>query len=198
MTGRAPSRPGLRLQPPGPAARRPGPRGHRPAGTARGPARRRPAAAPRDRDRGFLPAARRRQEEGTLTLFTAIVAIALLAAVAFTVDAGQKLAAAAQARGLAAEAARAGAGQVSAAAAYAGGGPFTLSPQAAVQAAQAYLSRAGHSGSVTVTGPATIQVTVTVTAPAFPGLPGITGIRAEGTAAATLTQGVTAPQGTAP
>lgn len=136
------------------------------------------------------------RDEGTLTLFTAIIAIALLAAVAFTVDAGEKLQAGLRARALAEEAARAGAGEINAAAAYNGSGPLAVSPGLAVQAAGQYLSRAGHTGTVIVTGNTTVQVTVTVTEPAaFTSVIGISAVSATETATATLTQGVTGPQG---
>lgn len=138
---------------------------------------------------------RRPRDEGTLTLFTAIVAIALLAVVAFVVDAGEKLQAGQQARSLAQEAARAGADEVNTSAAYAGG-PLTVSPAQAVAAAEQYLSQSGHTGTVIVTGNTTVQVTVTVTDPAaFTAILGISTVSATETATATLTQGVTGPQG---
>jgi len=137
---------------------------------------------------------RRPADEGTLTLFAAIVAIALLAVIAFVVDAGEKLQAGQQARGLAEEAARAAAGQVNASAAYAGAGPLAISPARAVAAAEQYLSQSRHAGTVIVTGNATVQVTVTVSTPApFTAILGISTVSATETATATLTQGVTGP-----
>jgi Flp pilus assembly protein TadG len=137
----------------------------------------------------------RRRDDGTLTLFTAIAAIGLLAALGFVVDAGQKLQAGQQARALAEEAARAGAGQVNRSAAYASGGQFVIDPAAAVTAAQAYLSRSGHTGAVTVTGDHTIQVTVTVSEPAvFTTIIGISHLSQTQTATANLVQGITGPQ----
>jgi Flp pilus assembly protein TadG len=136
---------------------------------------------------------RRPRDEGTLTLFTAIVAIALLAVVAFVLDAGAKLQAGQQARGLAEEAARAGADAVNTSAS---SGPLTVSPGQAIAAAQQYLSQAGHSGRVIVTGTTTVQVTVTVSSPApLTAILGIGSVSATETATATLTQGVTGPQG---
>jgi Flp pilus assembly protein TadG len=135
-----------------------------------------------------------RRDEGSLTLFTAIVAVALLLAAAFVADAGIKLDAAQQARGLAEQAARAGAGQVNQSAAYTGGGQFTTDPAQAITAAQAYLSHSGHTGSVTVAGNS-IQVTVTVTEPAaLTAVLGISSLTATETATAGLVQGVTGPQ----
>jgi Flp pilus assembly protein TadG len=137
-----------------------------------------------------------RRDDGTLTLFTAIAAIGLLAVLAFVVDAGDKLQAGAEARALAEEAARAGAGQVNVSAALAGGGPFSASPAQAVAAARQYLSRRGHTGTVIVTGNRTIQVTVTVTEPAvFTSIIGIPALSATETATASLTQGITGAQG---
>jgi Flp pilus assembly protein TadG len=139
---------------------------------------------------------RRLGDEGTLTLFAAIVAIALLAVVAFVLDAAQKLEAGQQARDLAEEAARAGADAVNVQAAYAGSGPLAVSPAQAITAARQYLSQSGHAGTVIVTGTTTVQVTVTVTDPApFTAVLGITSVSATETATATLTQGVTGPQG---
>lgn len=135
------------------------------------------------------------RDGGTLTLFTAIVVIGLLAAVAFIATAGEKLQAAQQARAIAAQAARAGAGQVNTSAAYASGGRFTISPAQAAAAARAYLSHTGHTGTVTITGERTIQVTVTITEPAvLAPVPGISRLSATGTATATLLQGITGAQ----
>jgi Flp pilus assembly protein TadG len=138
---------------------------------------------------------RRTSDRGTLTLFTAIVAIGLLAALGFIADAGVKLQAGNQARALAEEAARAGTGQVNQSAAYAHGGTFTVDPDQAIAAAQAYLSQSGHTGSVTVEGGRTIQVTVTVTEPAiFTTIIGISRLSDTQTASANLFQGITGPQ----
>src|SRR5262249_50793971 len=134
----------------------------------------------------------RSEDSGSLTLFTVIVAIAMLVATGFIVDAGLKLQAAQTAHEVAAEAARAGAAQVNRSAAYSVGGQFTTDPAAAVTAAEAYLSQSGHTGSVTVAGNRTIQVTVTVTVPAV--FTREIGISATETATANLVQGVTGPQ----
>ena len=81
---------------------------------------------------------------GDADLFAAIIAIGLLAAIAFVTDAGQKLAAAAQAQAVAGEAARAGATEVNASAAYAGHGPLAVDPAQAAAAARAYLAPRQH------------------------------------------------------
>jgi Flp pilus assembly protein TadG len=136
-------------------------------------------------------------DAGSLTLFVVIVAIGLYAIAGFVVDAGTKLSAAATARAVAEEAARAGAGQVNESAALGGGGAFTVDPAQAVTAAEAFLSQAGHTGTVIVTGHRnrTVQVTVTVTRPAtFTQVIGIRQLTATETATATLVQGITRPQ----
>ena len=136
-----------------------------------------------------------RRQDGTLTLFTAIAAIGLLAAVAFLADAGQKLAAAAQAESIAQQAARAGAAQVSTSAAYAHG-TFNVDPAQAAAAARAYLAENGQPGTVTIKGGQSITVTVTVTRPAVFGhvlWPG--SLSATETATASLVPGITGPQG---
>ena len=134
-------------------------------------------------------------EDGTLTLFTAIVAIGLLAAVTFIADAGQKLAAAAQAQSIAQQAARAGAAEVNTSAAYASGGTFAINPAQAAAAARAYLADSGEAGTVTVTGARTVTVTVTVTKPAvFGQVIGISSLSATESASADLEQGITGPQ----
>jgi Flp pilus assembly protein TadG len=136
-----------------------------------------------------------RRDDGTLTLFTAIAAIGLLAALGFVVDAGLKLQAGQQARALAEEAARAGAGQVNRSAAYAHGGTFTTDPAAAASAARAYLAASGHIGTVTITGARTITVTVTVTERAvFTTIIGISHLSSTQSASANLVQGISGAQ----
>jgi Flp pilus assembly protein TadG len=132
-----------------------------------------------------------RRDDGTLTLFTAITAIGLLAALGFIVDAGQKLQVGQQARAIAEEAARAGAEQVNRSTAYAHGGPFTTDPAAAATAARAYLAASGHTGTVTITDDRTIRVTVTVTEPAvFTTIIGISRLSSTQSASANLVQGI--------
>ncbi len=134
------------------------------------------------------------RERGTLTLFTAIVALGLLISIGFIVDAGNKLQAGQQAQAVAEEAARAGAGQIDRSAAYAHGGPFTIDPVTAAAAASAYLREAGVPGTVEVTGPEQITVTVTVQRKAvFLTLIGISTLHATATASADLIQGIERP-----
>jgi hypothetical protein len=75
----------------------------------------------------------------------------------------------ARADGYAAEAARAAANAVNTR-----GATVTIDPVDAQTAARHYLATAGVPGTVTITGPATVQVTVTVDRPAVMGLFGPT------------------------
>lgn len=95
--------------------------------------------------------ARRRGEEGMLTLFTCLVTVALLVLIGLAVDGGYVLAARRRAIDEAAGAARAGA-EALAPSSYRGGGGLDLDPGAADAAAQGYLAATGHSGTVTVNG----------------------------------------------
>jgi Flp pilus assembly protein TadG len=136
-----------------------------------------------------------RRDDGTLTLFTVIVVIGLLAAVAFITDAGQKLAAASQAEAIAQQAARAGAAEVNTSAAYAHGGTFTVDPAQAAAAARSYLAANGQIGTVTITGDQTVTVVVTVTKPAaFGVIIGLSSLSATESATANIVSGITGPQ----
>lgn len=128
-------------------------------------------------------------ERGSLTLFTAILAVALIVMAGLVVDGTGKLRAARTADGIAEEAARAGADSLNAAAARAGR-PVLVDPRAAVAAAHRYLSAAGVSGTVSIVGPTEIAVSVTVHRPtAVLGLIGITSWTVTGHATANLESG---------
>lgn len=101
------------------------------------------------------------RERGSITLLAAVLAFAVLVVAGLVVDGGARLDADRQVAGLAAEAARAGAEQVNLAALRASG-DVQVDPGAAVDAARAYLSAAGYTGTVRVVGPATLVVTVSV------------------------------------
>jgi Flp pilus assembly protein TadG len=134
------------------------------------------------------------QDHGTLTLFTVIVALGLLISLGFVVDGGIKLEAGQQARAIAEEAARAGEGEINRSAAYATGAPLVIDPGPAAAAASAYISAAGATGSVEVTGPDQITVTVTVRKSAvFLRLLGIDSLQGTATATADLLQGIERP-----
>ncbi|GAB4086360.1 hypothetical protein GCM10028784_29900 [Myceligenerans cantabricum] len=85
----------------------------------------------------------------------------LIVSAGLAVDLGGQATAHQRAYDLAAQAARTG-GQAIAATA-AGGDELALDPSAALTAADGYLRAAGADGHATVTGPATVSVTVTET-----------------------------------
>ncbi|NRQ32102.1 hypothetical protein HII36_09660 [Nonomuraea sp. NN258] len=101
-------------------------------------------------------------ERGSVTPYSLIFIVTLMAFAGLAVDGGAKLRAGWEAVGVAEEAARAGAGLVDQAAAYAGR-PFVVDAAAGAQAARAYLAKSGHAGTVGLAGPQTVRVTVTVT-----------------------------------
>jgi Flp pilus assembly protein TadG len=95
-------------------------------------------------------------ERGSVLIWFVITAPVLLLLTVLVVDGGAKIKAGEQASNYSAEAARAATIAV-------GPSPAsrTIDTRAAVKAANAYLSAAGVQGTVTVTGPATVRVTVT-------------------------------------
>src|SRR5262249_12047086 len=104
-------------------------------------------------------------DRGSVTVLAAVLILALIAALAPGVDGAGKLRALNRADAIAAEAGRAALSAVDTR------GPAPrLDTPAAVRAANAYLARVGHPGSVTLTGLRTITVTVTLTEPAAIGL----------------------------
>jgi Flp pilus assembly protein TadG len=124
-----------------------------------------------------------------VTVFTALAAVALLLVLGLVVDGSGRLRAASRADRVAAEAARAGVEAVDTR-----GHTLVLDRPAAIAAATAYLHAAGASGTVTVTGPRTVRVTVTITGHTLIlGLTGHPDYQLSRTATATLTTGVTAP-----
>lgn len=104
-----------------------------------------------------------RDEQGSITAFVAVVAIALVMVAGMAYDGGQVIAAQAQAHGVAAKAARTGAQQIDISHLRATG-ETTLDPGRAEAAALGYLRRAGVEGSVSVEGP-DVTVTVSITQP---------------------------------
>ena len=103
-----------------------------------------------------------RAEDGTIAAFVAVLAIALLAVAGLAYDGGQIIRATAEARDLAAAAARAGAQQVASDEVHAG--RAHLDPATAQQAATDFLAAAGTTGSIQVSD-AEVRVTVTVVQP---------------------------------
>jgi Flp pilus assembly protein TadG len=102
-------------------------------------------------------------ERGSVTVFTAVIGFVLLLCAGLMVDGGAKVLAYREAYAAAEEAARAGAGQVNTGQAYTSG-RFEVDTGQALAAARAYLSAAGHPGTVSTTGNQ-VRVTVTVSKP---------------------------------
>lgn len=128
-------------------------------------------------------------DRGSLTVFTAVLAVALLALAGLVIDGTGKLRAARHADAVAEEAARAGADTINATAVRAGG-PVTVDPIAAIRAAQAYLDAAHVPGTASAQGPNQIDVTVTITRPTdLLGLVGVHSFTVTGHATATLEAG---------
>ncbi len=132
-------------------------------------------------------------ERGAITPYTLIFIVILMMFIGLSVDGGAKLRAGWEAVGVAEEAARAGVGQVDRAAAYQGR-KFVTDRGTAVRAARAHLSMSGHHGTVTITGPDSIKVSVTVTKPTWL-LPmvGLTSVSMTATSTANLISGVEGP-----
>jgi hypothetical protein len=99
-----------------------------------------------------------RRDEGTVTAFALILTVALLACAGLVLDGGQTLTARVRAIGLAQEAARAGAQELDLTV-YRTNGTVVLRPDAAADAARAYLTAASVTGQVSATAAA---ITVTV------------------------------------
>ena len=154
------------------------------------PPRRHPHPRPPDLGPSLEPRPGRR-EEGTATAFVVILTSALLACAGLVLDGGLALTARVRAVGIAQEAARAGVQELDLAT-YRTRGAVTLRPDAAVTAAENYLTAAGATGTATA-GPTT--VTVTVQLDQTTGLLTLVGIRSlhvTGTATAVATTALTA------
>ncbi|MEU6720737.1 pilus assembly protein TadG-related protein [Nonomuraea sp. NPDC046802] len=128
-------------------------------------------------------------ERGSVTVFTAVIAFALLLCAGLMVDGGAKIRAYREAYAAAEEAARAGAGQLNTGHAYTSG-RFQLDTTQALTAARAYLSAAGHTGTVSTTGNQ-VRVTVTASKPtALISLIGIGSVTATATTTARMFHGI--------
>ena len=126
-------------------------------------------------------------EAGTVTVFTALIALALLLLAGLVVDGGGRLRAVGRADRIAAEAARAAVEAVNTR-----GRTLVLDRPAAVAAATAYLHTAGATGTVTITGPRTVHVSAVLSGHyLIVSLTGTTSYQVTGTATATLAIGVT-------
>lgn len=102
-------------------------------------------------------------DQGSITAFVAVVAVALVMVAGMAYDGGQVITAQADARSHAAKAARAGAQEIDLNK-LRSSGDTVLDPRAAETSAQAYLADVGATGTVAVDGPS-ITVTVTLIQP---------------------------------
>ncbi len=105
---------------------------------------------------------RLRDERGSVSVWLALAAVALVLCVGIAVDLGGQVHAQQRARGIAAQAARTAGEEVAAAQAIRGQTP-TVDVAAAKRAASAYLSHAGVTGTVSVRSGNVLDVTVTDT-----------------------------------
>lgn len=105
---------------------------------------------------------RRRDERGSVSVWLALAALAMVLCVGIAVDLGGHVHAQQRARDLAAQAARTAGEEVAAAQAVRGQTP-TVDVAAAKRAASAYLAQAGVTGSVSVSAGNVLEVTVTDT-----------------------------------
>lgn len=128
-------------------------------------------------------------DAGSVTVLVAVVVPALLLVVALVVDGSGQLRTISRADAIAAEAARAAQTAIDTR-----GETIVVDTASAATVARSYLAQAGHHGTVTITGPDTVQVTVTVSQEAVFGLGGPTHT-ATGTATAQLGVGTSPPGG---
>jgi Flp pilus assembly protein TadG len=138
------------------------------------------------------PRLRGRADEGTVTVFVVIMATALLAMAAISVDGGNVLAARERAHAAAAEAARAGANALVADSVRTGGDDINTA--AAQAAAQAVLTKDGltdPSNTVTVAAGQVDVAVTTTTNTVMLGIVGIDQLTVHATAAARAVNGVT-------
>ncbi|WP_028048829.1 pilus assembly protein TadG-related protein [Cellulomonas sp. URHD0024] len=131
-------------------------------------------------------------DTGSVTVFFAISMLGLLLLIGLVADGGAKLRATQHADGVAAEAARAGGQALDVPAAVSGNGT-QVDRTAALNAASAFLRRAGYDGTVTVSDDRThLVVAVTITQPTvFLNLIGISSTSVTGHARVALVQGIT-------
>jgi Flp pilus assembly protein TadG len=126
-------------------------------------------------------------EQGSVTLFVAVLAVALLIVIGLVVDGGQHITATQLADNAAGETARAAGQQITGAAVL--GAPPEADTARAVQAARDYLDAAQVAGTVTVSGS---EITITTTVqrqPILLSIAGVTTIIGTGSASVRLARG---------
>jgi Flp pilus assembly protein TadG len=128
-------------------------------------------------------------ENGSFTVFVAVLALALFALVGLVVDGGRAVAAQSAAAGESEQAARLGADQISVEAIRSG--TVAIDPESASRAAYAYLHSVGTSGTVTISGQ-TVTVHIESSEPTvILGIIGVQQIGISASASATNVHGVT-------
>lgn len=133
--------------------------------------------------------AERDPEQGSFTVFLAVLAVALFVLLGLVVDGGRAVAAQGAAAGDAEQAARLGADQISVEAIRSG--VVSIDPAAAIRVADTYLNAIGSPGVVTVVGQ-TVSVNVQSSEPTVVlGMIGIEQISVSASASATNVHGVT-------
>ena len=143
--------------------------------------------------RADAASASRSGDQGQITVFTVLIMAALLLVTGLVLDAGLALSSKTQALDVAQSAARAGAQQLDVAA-YRADGTLLLDRAGATAAAQRWLSTAGMTGQVTVTG---TNVSVTAHTSRRTQLLSIVGVRTlsvSASATATAQRGVNTPE----
>jgi Flp pilus assembly protein TadG len=130
----------------------------------------------------------RRGERGSVSVWIATCALAMIILVGLAVDLGGQVYAQQHARDVAGQAARAGGQQLQAPAAVRGQGAHA-NPARAAAAARAYLAASDVSGSVTIRGGDTVVVhTTAIYQTKFLGILGIDALAATGTGTARITR----------
>ena len=136
------------------------------------------------------PLTRARPDRGSVSVWFALAAVAMVVCVGIAVDLSGRVHAQQRAYDIAAQAARAAGEQIAAAPAVRGDTP-TVDPAAAQRAATTYLTRAGVTGTVTIRNGTVIQVTVHDTyTPMFLTLIGVDHLRVTGHSTARLVRAV--------
>ena len=129
-------------------------------------------------------------ERGSISVWLALAAAAMILCVGIAVDLGGHVHAQQRARDLAAQAARTAGEQVAAGPSVRGQTP-TVDTNAAKQAAASYLTRAGVTGTVQITGGDTLVVNVTDSyTPIFLSMLGVRTIHVTGHSTARLVRAV--------
>jgi Flp pilus assembly protein TadG len=128
-------------------------------------------------------------EDGSFTVFVAVLTLALFSQIGLVIDGGRAVAAQSAATGEAEQAARIGADQISVQDIRSG--TLVIDPSSATEAASAYLRALGTAGSVSVVGQ-TVSVHIRASEPTVVlGIVGIQQIGVSASASATNLHGVT-------